>query len=328
MDRRRALLLAARHGAAGIGLALTRRLPAQTGVSNQTGDTAPAALAGAVSLVLEQVEVAGSQIELQFAGAFDAASRERCRIWVQRSRDAVASYFGRFPQTHLELLLQAAPRAGVQGGATMIHTAPYIRVHVGPDSSTAQLLDDWVLVHEMVHLAVPRVPRHQHWLHEGIATYVEGVVRTRAGITSASQLWGELARGMPQGQPRAGDQGLDHTPTWGRTYWGGAIFCLLADVQMLRASQGRAGLRQALQGLLAAGGSYAAAWPVARILAVADAGVGQSTLSDLYTSMKDQAVAVDLEALWRDLGVANYAGSGATLLDNAPGSALRRAIAA
>ena len=127
----------------------------------------------------------------------------------------------------------------------------------------------------MFHLAVPRVPRAQNWLHEGIATYAEGVARVRAGRNTPARLWAELVNGLPQGQPQAGDRGLDHTPTWGRTYWGGAMFCLLGDVALLRASGGRQGLRQGLMGVLAAGGHYGVAWPARRILQTADAAVGQ-----------------------------------------------------
>jgi hypothetical protein len=177
------------------------------------------------------------------------------------------------------------------------------------------------MVHEMVHLAIPRIPRSQNWLHEGIATYVEGVARGRAGLVAPATVWREWAKAMPQGQPKAGDHGLDHTPTWGRTYWGGAIFCLLADVQMLERSDRRAGLRQALQGVVAAGGSYAVPWPVQRIVDVADAAVGQTTLAELYARMKDAPAPVDLEALWRELGV-----NGDKLDEHAPLAAVRRAI--
>jgi hypothetical protein len=41
-----------------------------------------------------------------------------------------------------------------------------------------------------------------------------------------------MVSGMPQGEPQRGDRGLDGTHTWGRTYWGGAMFCLLTDVEI------------------------------------------------------------------------------------------------
>jgi hypothetical protein len=37
---------------------------------------------------------------------------------------------------------------------------------------------------------------------------------------TAEQVWGDMLRDMPQGLPHAGDRGLDHTHTWGRTYGG------------------------------------------------------------------------------------------------------------
>jgi hypothetical protein len=126
---------------------------------------------------------------------------------------------------------------------------------------------------------------------------------------------------MAQGQPQAGDTGQDHTRTWGRTYWGGAMFCLLADVQMLQRSGGKSGLREALRGVLAAGGHYGVSWSVARILATADAAVGQDTLQRLYAGMKDSPAPADLEGLWRQLGV-----EGDRLNDTAPLAAVRRAI--
>jgi hypothetical protein len=220
-----------------------------------------------------------------------------------------------------ELLMVPHAGAGVRGGVTYGVPAPFIRIRLGRETTRAQFLDDWIMAHEMVHLAIPRVPRSQNWLHEGIATYVEGVARGQAGLVAPAKVWGEWERDMAQGQPRAGDAGLDHTPTWGRTYWGGAMFCLLADVQMLRRSRLQAGLRQALQGVIAAGGSYAVAWPVQRVLDTADAAVGQNTLAELYARMKDAPAPVDLDGLWRELGV-----QGGQLVDSAPLAAVRRAI--
>ena len=272
---------------------------------------------------IETLRLGATTLELQFADDFDAALLPPARAWVRQSGEAVAAYFGRFPVPAAELLLIPVPGGGVQGGTSFALPTLYIRLRIGRDSTAQQFRDDWVLAHEMVHLAVPRVPRAHDWLHEGIATYVEGVARGRAGLVDAATVWRSWMRQMPQGQPRPGDAGLDHTPTWARTYWGGAMFCLLADVQLLQRSGGRAGLQQALQGVLAAGGSYAVAWPLPRVLAEADAATGDGVLAELYAQHRDRPVPTDLDGLFRRLGVRSDAFDEA-----APLAAVRRAILA
>jgi len=282
---------------------------------------ARAAVADDEQPVIVEQRVAGAQIELQFTPGFDDAQRARARQWVAGSAEAVAAYFGRFPVPQLELLLQGQDGAGVVSGATFGEPTLHMRVRLGRDTSAAQFRADWVLAHEMVHLAVPRVPRAQRWLHEGIATYVESLARARAGLLDAAAVWQGWMRQMPLGQPEPGDRGLDHTPTWGRIYWGGAMFCLLADVRSRQRGSVERGLQQALQGVLQAGGDYRVAWSVQRILAIADTALGVTALGDLYRELKDNPVVVDLAALWRELGV-----GAAGLRDDAPLAAVRRAI--
>jgi hypothetical protein len=270
---------------------------------------------------IEILQLGASTLELQFADDFDAALLPQAREWVRQSAQAAAAYFGRFPVPTAELLLIPQSGAGVLDGTTFALPSIYIRLRIGRATTPQQFHDDWILVHEMVHLAVPRVPSAHNWLHEGIATYVEGVARGRAGLVDAGVVWRGWMQQMPQGQPQPGDAGLDHTPTWARTYWGGAMFCLLADVQLLQRSGGRAGLQQALQGVLAAGGSYAVAWPLPRILAAADAATGQGVLAELYEQMRDQPAPVDLDGLFQHLGVRSGAFD-----EQAPLAAVRRAI--
>jgi hypothetical protein len=284
---------------------------------------APVAVADDEQPVILNQSVPSAQIELQFTPGFDEAQRERARQWVVRSADAVSGYFGRFPVPQLELLLQGTDGSGVASGATFGEPSLHTRVRLGRETSAAQYRDDWVLVHEMVHLAVPRVPRPQRWLHEGIATYVESLARSRAGLIDAGQVWRGWVRQMPFGQPQSGDRGLDHTLTWGRVYWGGAMFCLLADVRTRQRDPATRGLQQALQGVLQASGDYRVAWPLQRILTTADAALGQTTLSELYRELKDSDKAIDLATLWRDLGVDDE-----RLRDDAPLAAVRRAILA
>jgi hypothetical protein len=279
---------------------------------HQAADDAP---------VVELLDVQGAELEVQFAPGLTPPLRALALPWVRRCALAVSAYFGRFPLPQVELLLVGADGAGVQAGVSYAEPAPLLRLRLGRDTTAAQFAEDWILVHEMVHLAIPRVPRSQNWLHEGLATYVEAVARGRAGMLGAGTVWQAWKREMPHGLPHDGDRGLDHTPTWGRTYWGGALFALLADVEMRRRSSATRGLQHALQGVLAAGGDFRVAWPVTRILATADRSVAQTTLTELYEHMKDRAVHTDLPALWRDLGVGD-----AGLRDDAPLSEVRRAI--
>ncbi len=89
----------------------------------------------------------------------------------------------------------------------------------------------------------------QHWIEEGISTYVEPVARARAGRMTLNDVWRTFVRDMPNGEPESGDQGLDNTHTWGRTYWGGALFCLMADVRIRERTRNRKGLEDALRGI-------------------------------------------------------------------------------
>ena len=277
--------------------------------------------------VMEIVKLGNAQLELQFAPGFDAEARPEARAWVTRSAQAVVAYFGRFPVRRVTILLVPQSGAGIIGGTTYNEPELVIRVRVGRDTTRAAYLDDWIMVHEMVHLAIPDVPENQTWFHEGVATYVEIIARAQAGLTSSERVWSELTRNLHQGLPQPGDRGLDHTPTWGRTYWGGALFCLLADIEIRNRSHNRLGLQDALRGIIAAGGNYAKSWPLTKTLDEADRAIGLTVLADLHARMKARAVDTDLDKLWRDLGVRNSQGVIA-FDDTAPQAAIRRALLA
>jgi hypothetical protein len=245
--------------------------------------------------------------------------------WVTRSANIVSRYYARFPSPSATIRLVAQSGAGVQGGKTFANPNAYIRVQLGREVTAAQLLSDWVLVHEMTHLALPDTGEEHAWLSEGLATYVEGVARVQAGNRSEADVWAEEMHSMPRGLPQEGDRGLDHTHTWGRTYWGGAMFCLLADVGIRRSTELRFGLQQALRAVLRESGGLATEWPIERVLRTGDAAVGTRTLEELYAQMKDTPVAPDLMTLWRELGVLPE-GDSVRLVDDAPLAAVRHAI--
>jgi predicted metalloprotease with PDZ domain len=181
------------------------------------------------------------------------------------------------------------------------------------------------MTHELVHTAFPQLRPEHHWLEEGLATYVEPLARARIGLESDADVWRQLLEGLPKGQPRRGDRGLDRTPTWGRTYWGGALFCFLADVRIRERTSNRLGLRDALRSLVADGWTITRWAHIEDVLARMDAAVGVPVLSELYAQHAQGAVRADLAELWRRLGI-TYDRGRVTFDDSAPAAALRRAI--
>ena len=71
---------------------------------------------------------------------------------------------------------------------------------------------------------------------------------------------------MPQGLPDKGDKGLNDTASIDRRYWGGAMFCLVADVEIRRRTHNRFGLKHALRAILEAGGTLKETWEIERVL--------------------------------------------------------------
>ena len=246
--------------------------------------------------------------------------------WIERSARIVADYYGRFPAPVL-LKIQGASGGGVHGGRTTNESGLLIQVSVGRDATAGELADDWVLVHEMVHLALPELGRRHHWLEEGLATYVEGIARAQFGNREISDVWAEYRHSMPLGLPRTGEGGMDQTPTWGRTYWGGALYCLQADVAMREQTGNHAGLQTALRAILNETGGYRAERDIDEVLKIGDAATGTHVLQDLYREVKTTAMTPDLEMLWTRLGVPKDPKSSA-FDDHAPLAAIRIAITA
>jgi hypothetical protein len=267
----------------------------------------------------------GAEVVLGLAPGDYAVSEDAIVKWVEQSALAVGGYFGVFPVRHSVVIVAEGRGIHVEGGKTVGNSGASIIIGVGRRARQHALDDDWILTHEMIHLALPSVAREHHWLEEGSATYLEPVARARAGTHTEEQLWRELVDGMPQGEPESGDRGLDHTPTWGRTYWGGALYWMLADIEIRKRTHNERGLEHALRGVIDAGGTIAETWEVKRVLDTADKAAGVTVLAELYAKMADDPAPVDLAALWKELGVA-VSGKAIAFDDSAPLASVRRAI--
>jgi hypothetical protein len=273
----------------------------------------------------DQIKIRGAQIDVRFDFTPSDRLRKLIMSRIALSAEAVAAYYQQYPVAAVEIRVASHRGHGINSGHAFGFPRAHLSISVGVDSTEPDFAEDWITTHEMVHLAFPSVAEQHHWIEEGLATYVEPVARARIGELSPQKVWGDMVEGMPNGLPQPGDRGLDFTHTWGRTYWGGALFCLLADVEIRKRTGNRRGLEDALRGILRAGGNLESEWALSRALTTADRAAGVTVLEDLYAKLSASPVAPDLDELWHQLGVERRAGT-LTFDDSAPLAAVRKAI--
>ncbi len=251
--------------------------------------------------------------------------RDQLLTWISKCAHAVEHYYGKFPVPRVRLVFSPHSGEAIGPGRSFGEPEPRIEIGIGRAATLDDLARDWELTHEMVHLAFPWMPREHHWIEEGIATYVEPLGRLQTGQLTEESVWHDLVTGLPKGLPAEGDQGLDRTHTWGRTYWGGALYCLLADIEIRKQTNGKFGLRDGLRAINAAGGSIAVHWTLERALETADRATGVPVLTNLWRKMRHEPMPVDLEALWKRLGVVRD-GDHLRFDDTAPDAKIRHEI--
>jgi len=277
------------------------------------------------------IHAGGAAIQIDFGPGSTALPQAAILQWIDNAVHAVVTYYGRFPVPRDRVLVEFVPGdSGVGHGTTWGDVGgfpSFTRIHVGQQSTQQDLDSDWMMTHELIHSAFPSMNDDHHWIEEGISVYVEPVARVQAGLLKPEKIWNDMVRDMPKGNPQDGDQGLDNTHTWGRTYWGGAQFCLMADVQIRKQTNNRKGLQDALRAIVGAGGTIDQEWPITKAFTIGDQATGTHVLMDLYNQMRDAPKAIDLDALWKELGVQKTE-DGVRFDDQAPLAAIRRAITA
>jgi hypothetical protein len=274
-----------------------------------------------------QIEIGGGTIDIVYADGAPGLDRPLVEGWIRTSAQAVTTYFGRFPVPHVRLVVNARDGRSVGGTTFGFRGGSLIRLNVGRNADAAALKRDWVLVHEMTHLALPQLPRWGLWLQEGNATYVEPIARAQAGLMDVAEVWKWTIDDMPGAQPKPGDGGLNSTQDHQRVYWGGAAFWLVADVRIRQRTHNRIGVQTALQAINRQSGGNIADWTMEQVMATGDAATGGTELADLYKQMGTSGSPVDIDALLMQLGV-RLQGGNVVFDDAAPLAAIRRRITA
>jgi hypothetical protein len=281
---------------------------------------------------LRSFTVGNASFELAFVAGPMTVGHDAFLARLRRTVERIADYDGRFPAPHTLVVVQPtdARHDGTPMGVTLAGGGGASVLLGLPGEATAADLDgDWVLTHELLHVAFPSVGRPHRWMEEGLSTYLEPIIRVRDGTVGADKFWGDLVAGLPQGLPEAGSHGLEHTETWGSTYWGGALYWFEVDLAIRRSSHGQRSLRDALRAIADAGGFAGQHWPIERVVEIGDRGAGSPVLKNVLAELGETGERVDLAAVWAQLGIHVHA-LGRTPLqldDRAPEAALRPRIA-
>jgi len=279
----------------------------------------------------ESLQIDDALLKVDIDGPVPDLPKAALKQHVVSAAQAVSLYYGHFPVASAHIVISILPSGkGVLQGTTWGNRDGFpavTKLRIGQNTTQSELDGDWIATHELVHMALASLPDSQHWLEEGIATYVEPIARVQAGQLTAQHIWADMMAGMAHGEPQAGDLGLDRTHTWGRTYWGGALFCLVADVEIRKQTGNKRGLQDALRGIVNAGGTIDKDWPIERVLKVGDRTTGTNVLQDLYAKWGKAPVKVDLESLWDQLGISRTDGK-VSFVDDAPLASIRTAITA
>lgn len=267
----------------------------------------------------DELTVGGGAITLEVEAAADSTAKPAdIERWVRRAAVAVSAFYGHFPvpRVRIEVVRVSGKRIF---GTTF--EGKLIRLRVGTATSAAELDHDWTLTHEMFHLGFPDMNRRHLWMQEGLSTYFEPIARARVGDLTPAEHWHDLFAGLPNGLPDPDRGGLDATPTWGATYWGGTLFWFLADLRIREETGNRHSADDTIRAILAAGGDGSQDWTMERIIEVGDRATGTRVLAKLYQELGKKHFDVDLKALAARLGVADGPPD-----DKAPLAAIRRSI--
>jgi hypothetical protein len=244
--------------------------------------------------------------------------------WLSAEVGAISRYFARPPDGHA-MLFVAPGTSALTGGKTLGAGGASIVVRLGTGITANQLMEDWVMAHELIHVAFPDLDRRYTWFSEGLATYVEPVARERAGLSTREKVWEGMLEGFPQGMPQASDGGLDGTQEWGRVYWGGALYFFLCDVRIREKTSGARGLEDGLRAVVATGGNVEAMMPLERVLDIADKATGTTVMKTTYEELGSARGNIDLAGLLKRLGL-RMEKAAVRFDDKAPLASVRDAI--
>jgi hypothetical protein len=203
-----------------------------------------------------------AESRFRFGGASITVARlnapppeQAVRRWLTRAIGAAASAGEGLPTDRLHFVISPIDEIDEPVAFGMIRRGGGASVLLIPSMTAAaeELESDWVAIHELSHLWLPTLVGRDRWLAEGVATYLQEVLRARCGLQSERSSWRRLHEGFGRGR-RSGtgrplaieSRDMSRTGAYYRVYWAGTAFALEADLALRSQSDGKMTLLRAL----------------------------------------------------------------------------------
>jgi hypothetical protein len=201
----------------------------------------------------ERFSVAGMPVSVARLGPKPPS--EVVRHWLVGSIGAAASVGSSFPVQRLHFVVVPVDGMNrpVAFGMVRRGGGPSVLLIASSTAKARDLETDWVAIHELSHLWLPRLYGKDRWLAEGIATYLQEILRARCGLQSGIVSWNLIRDGLERGRGSGTGQiltsesrDMHRTRAYYRVYWAGTAFALEADLRLRRKSAGEMTLLRAL----------------------------------------------------------------------------------
>ena len=259
---------------------------------------------------LQHIDIPGAQIRLATLGNLTDEQNEKFRLWIKESVLAVASVFGRFPQSQPQvLIIPVGTRHEATLGAQVVRGGGMAAIlMVDENRPLEEFTNDWTATHEFSHMLFPYISRRDRWLSEGLASYYQNVLRARNGRLTEKQAWQKLYDGFKRGRNGTHSGSLAQATRDGwrstmRVYWSGAAMMLQADIQLRETSGGRQSLDTALQSLSYCCMENGRTWRAKDMFSKLDTLTGTKIFSALYDKHVHAEGFPNMRLTWEHLGI-------------------------
>jgi hypothetical protein len=266
----------------------------------------------------------GSTLHINFQTGFNNNQQQRMLQWQQQVSSAMLHAYGRLPLPDIHIELEPYTSNKKQSYLSGKEVVPFAKVIrwpqqgikflVKPSADLKSLVNDWTAYHEFSHLMIPYPGDDDMWFSEGLASYYQNLILSRAGIIEPLAAWQRINRGFKRGQRdnRAPTMSLQELSpvmwqnrSFMRVYWSGVRYFLTVDIALRQ--QGKS-LDEALSELQLCCILQRRSWRAIDIIKKLDQLSQSSAFSDNYQMSVDSKSLGEVSSLWQQLGLRDVQG--------------------